>query len=131
MCLCLSSYLILILFFFLGILTVIVAQPSYSVNYGQTIQLVCTVSGNPSAQNIYWQKTKNGVQTNINSNSNSIKYQGSTTSTPSLTILNADSNDDASYTCFATNSIGTGQSQQTQLSVVGSKFTSLKYNMFF
>lgn len=129
MCLCLSSYLILILFFFSGILTVIVDQPSYSVNYGQTIQLVCTVSGNPSAQNIYWQKTKNGVQTKINSNS--IKYQGSTTSTPSLTILNADSNDDASYTCFATNTIGTGQSQQTQLSVVGSKFTSLKYNMFF
>lgn len=129
MCLCLSSYLIPILFFFSGILTVIVDQPSYSVNYGQTIQLVCTVSGNPSAQNIYWQKTKNGVQTKINSNS--IKYQGSTTSTPSLTILNADSNDDASYTCFATNTIGTGQSQQTQLSVVGSKFTSLKYNMFF
>lgn len=129
MCLCLSSYLILILFFFSGILTVIVDQPSYSVNYGQTIQLVCTVSGNPSAQNIYWQKTKNGIQTKINSNS--IKYQGSTTSTPSLTILNADSNDDASYTCFATNTIGTGQSQQTQLSVVGSKFTSLKYNMFF
>lgn len=129
MCLCLSSYLILILFFFSGILTVIVDQPSYSVNYGQTIQLVCTVSGNPSAQNIYWQKTKNGIQTKISSNS--IKYQGSTTSTPSLTILNADSNDDASYTCFATNTIGTGQSQQTQLSVVGSKFTSLKYNMFF
>lgn len=100
------------------------AQRSYSVNYGQTVQLVCTVSGNPSAQSVYWQKTKNGVQTNIYSNSNSIKYQGSTTSTPSLTILNADSNDAASYTCFATNSIGTGQSQQTQLSVVGSKFSS-------
>lgn len=126
-CVCVSPdlnffNLILILSFFSGILTVTVAQRSYSVNYGQTVQLVCTVSGNPSAQSVYWQKTKNGIQTNINSNS--IKYQGSTTSTPSLTILNADSNDAASYTCFATNSIGTGQSQQTQLSVVGSKFSS-------
>jgi len=76
--------------FLSGILTVTVAQPSYSVNYGQTVQLVCTVSGNPSAQSVYWQKTKNAVQTIINSNSNAIKYQGSTTSTPSLTILNAD-----------------------------------------
>ncbi|XP_076095861.1 basement membrane-specific heparan sulfate proteoglycan core protein-like [Mytilus galloprovincialis] len=102
-----------------SILTVTVPQSSYSVNYGQSVQLVCTVSGTPAVRNVYWQKIANNVQTNINSNTNLNKYSGSITGTPSLTILNADINDVGLYTCYATNSVGTGQSQQTQLSVVG------------
>jgi hypothetical protein len=58
----------------------------------------------------------------INSNTNTNKYSGSTVSTPSLTVLNADQNDEANYVCFAVNSVGTGQSQQTFLDVTGSKF---------
>ncbi|XP_052103319.1 hemicentin-1-like [Mytilus californianus] len=102
-----------------GILTVTVPQVSYSVNYGQSVQLICTVTGTPAVQNVYWQKITNGVQSYINSTTNANKYSGSTIGTPSLTILNADSDDVGSYTCYASNSVGTGQSQQTQLSVVG------------
>ncbi|XP_052058083.1 hemicentin-1-like isoform X13 [Mytilus californianus] len=102
-----------------SVLTVVVAQQQYSVNYGNAITLVCTVSGTPSATSVYWQKLKNGQTSTINSNTNTNKYTGSTTQNPSLTINNADDTDTATYTCFAVNSIGTGQSQQTSLSVVG------------
>ena len=80
------------------------------------------VSGSPSATNVYWQKIQNSVTTTINSNTNTNKYSGSTVNTPSLTVLNADQNDEANYICFAVNAVGTGQSQQTFLDVTGSKF---------
>ncbi|VDH91359.1 Hypothetical predicted protein, partial [Mytilus galloprovincialis] len=102
-----------------GILTVTVPQVSYSVNYGQSVQLVCIVTGTPAVQSVFWQKITNGVQIYINSTTDPNKYSGSTIGTPSLTILNADSNDIGSYSCCATNVVGTGESQPTQLSVVG------------
>jgi hypothetical protein len=49
---------------------------------------------------------------------NTNKYSGSTSSVPSLTIFNAASSDAGTYTCFASNSVGTGQSSTTQLSVI-------------
>lgn len=106
---------------FSGILSVTIPQPSYNVNYGQNVQLVCTVSGNPAATSVYWEKVRNGIATTINSNTNTNKYTGSTVNTPSLTILNAKADDQAVYTCFAENAIGKGQSQQTQLQIIGSK----------
>lgn len=109
-------------FLFKGVLTVVVAQLQYSVNYGNAITLVCSVSGSPSATSVYWQKLKNGQTTTINSNTNTNKYSGSSTQNPSLTINNADDTDSATYTCFAVNSIGLANSQQTSLSVVGSKY---------
>jgi hypothetical protein len=45
---------------------------------------------------------------------------------PSLTINNAGNSDEAFYVCSATNSVGTGQSSQTYLDVVGGKI-----NLFF
>jgi hypothetical protein len=49
------------------------------------------------------------------------KYSGSTVSTPSLTITNAQNSDEGNYVCYATNLAGTGSSSQTFLDVVGSK----------
>lgn len=54
------------------------------------------------------------------------KYSGSTVGEPSLTINNANSNDETFYICYASNSVGTGQSSQTYLDVVGSKFYNLR-----
>lgn len=110
-------------------MTVTIQQPQYSVLIGGTVTLGCTVSGSPSATNVYWQRTQNGVVTTINSNTNTNKYSGSTTTTPSLTISGADQNDEATYVCFATNVVGTAQSSQTFLDVTGSKFTVKK--LFF
>ncbi|XP_076088318.1 hemicentin-1-like [Mytilus galloprovincialis] len=51
---------------------------------------------------------------------NANKYSGTTTITPSLTIFNAGQRDVGTYTCFAMNGIGTGQSSTTALSISGS-----------
>lgn len=113
---------------------VTVTNPSYSINIGNTVTLDCTVTANPTENNVYWQKIVNGVTSTINSGTNTNKYAGSTVQSPSLQIFNTDQSDEATYVCFATNSIGTGQSQQTTLNVIGSmsnNFLILRIFPFF
>jgi hypothetical protein len=50
------------------------------------------------------------------------KYSGVSLGNPSLTIINANEADSAVYKCYGTNLVGTAESQQTQLSVIGSKY---------
>lgn len=69
-----------------------------------------------------WQKNIAGIITSITSTTDTNKYTGSTVSTPSLTILSTELADTGSYTCFASNSVGTGQSTVTTLTVSGSRF---------
>lgn len=88
------------------------------MNIGQTITLECTVTASPAHTTVYWQKILNGVATTISSSANN-KYSGSTVNTPSLTVSSAEAADEAYYICFATNEVGTGQSAQTYLDVVG------------
>jgi hypothetical protein len=101
--------------------TVTVQQPSYSVTTGNSVTLVCSVSSSLSITSVQWQRNVGGTITTITSNTNTNKYSGSTTTTPSLTIFSAASSDVGTYTCFATNSVGTGQSTTTTLSVTGSR----------
>ena len=101
--------------------TVTVQQPSYSVTTGNWVTLVCSVSSSLPITNVYWQRNVGSSITTINSNTNTNKYSGSSTTTPSLTIFSAASSDAGTYTCFASNSVGTGQSSTTQLSVTGSR----------
>ena len=104
--------------FFVGIPVVQIAQNSYSVNFGGTVTLVCTVTANPTHTSVQWLRVINGQSQNLNLVQN--KHSGSTVNTPSITINSADLSDEGNYICTATNSIGTGQSQQTFLDVVGS-----------
>ena len=96
-------------------------QPSYSVTTGQSVTLVRTVSSTLLVTSVHWQRNSGGTITTITSTTNTNKYSGSTTRTPSLTIFNAASSDAGVYTCFASNIVGTGQSTTTTLSVTGSK----------
>ena len=98
--------------------TVQVQQPSYSVTTGNSVTLICTVSSSLPITSVQWQRNIGGSITAINSNTNTSKYSGSTTTTPSLTIFNAASSDVGAYTCFASNSEGRGQSKTTTLSVI-------------
>jgi hypothetical protein len=104
--------------------TVQVQQPSYSVTTDNSVTLICTVSSSLPITSVHWQRNVGGSITTINSNTNTNKYSGSTTTTPSLTIFNAASSDVGTYTCFASNSVGTGQSTITTLSDTGQSTTT-------
>jgi len=79
------------------------------------------VTANPAVSSVYWTRDVGGQATTIGPSTNPSKYGGSTTVTPSLTIYNAELSDEGNYKCFATNSIGTGSSQQGFLDVSGGK----------
>ena len=77
---------------------------------------MCTV-----VANVYWRRIEtNGQVTDIAIDNS--KYQGATVADSSLTITNVQLADRLNYICFPTNSVGTGQSSQTYLNVIGSKF---------
>ena len=118
-------YLINSIFFLLllDIPSVQVLQPQYSVNFGDSVTLECVVSGNPTHTSVSWLRVINGQTSSVNFGLN--KYSGSTVNTPSLTVNSAEISDEGNYICTATNSIGTGQSSQTFLDVVGSMYTNI------
>ncbi|XP_033753215.1 basement membrane-specific heparan sulfate proteoglycan core protein-like [Pecten maximus] len=97
---------------------VTVDQAKYSVIAGQTVTLGCSVSATPGHTSVIWQRTLNGVTNNVAIDGS--KYQGATVNNPDLTITNAAAGDQATYTCSATNIVGTGTSTTTTLSVSGS-----------
>lgn len=118
--------------FFSDILQVSVPQDIYNVNYGQTIQLVCTVTGSPAATEVYWVRVRQGQSTEIKASTmDTNKYSGVTLNNPSLTVLNANENDGGVYKCYAKNIVGVGQSQQTQLNVIGSKYKEISPFLYF
>jgi hypothetical protein len=93
---------------------------SYTVEVGQTVLLGCEVlTALPSVTNIYWSRVINGVYNRVAIDN--VRFFGSTTSNPNLTITNVVLSDATSYQCSATNTAGTGNSAATTLIVTGSK----------
>jgi hypothetical protein len=115
-----SSTVHIFLFFLLSDLPIVTVAPlTYNGNIGGSVTLGCQVVANPAATNVYWIKSKNSQDITISSTTS--KYSFSTNN-PSLTINSLSSDDDATYVCYATNSIGTGNSQAASLNVIGSKY---------
>ena len=110
------------LFFFLSdVPTVQVLSNAYSVIFGTTVVLGCRVISNPPATYVYWQHIVNGVLITVDMSTNNFnKYSGSTVQSPSLTIISNTEADEGNYMCSATNAVGTTNSTQTFLDVVGS-----------
>ncbi|CAC5377795.1 HMCN [Mytilus coruscus] len=102
----------------IDLLTVTIPQSSYSVLIGQMITIPCIVTGTPTQTNVFWRQVVNGVPTNVVINGNS-RYTGGSTSTPSLTIINTENSDEGTYVCYATNIVGTSNSQNSSLDVIG------------
>lgn len=95
-----------------------VQENVYSVNIGSSINLVCTVQANPTHTSVTWQKIVNGATTTVQVSG---RFSGASVSSPTLTISGAVLSDEGYYVCMATNSVGSGQSSQTFLDVIGSK----------
>jgi hypothetical protein len=101
---------------------VLVEESLYYVQTGNTVKLVCNVSSSLPLTSVEWEKNSNGTITTINSNTNTKKYSGSTTNTPSLTIFYAELSDTGIYICLASKSDGTEESDIAALMVSGTVF---------
>jgi hypothetical protein len=77
---------------------VTVNQSLYYVQTGNMVTLVCNVSSSLPLTDVQWEKNSNGTITTINTESNTEKYSGSSTNTPSLTIFYAELSDAGIYT---------------------------------
>lgn len=77
------------------------------------------MSANPRVTSISWQRSNGGVTENLVIASVA-RYSGGTVTTPSLTITNAQLEDEGNYRCIASNGVGTGQSGLALVDVVGS-----------
>lgn len=114
--------LIFSLLHFLDVPSVVIGSGS-AVVYGGSVTITCSISSNPIAQTMYWQKTVGGVSTTLDIASNP-RFQGGTLTNPSLTITSVTLDDRGEYRCFATNIVGTGQSGAAVLDVTGGKCLS-------
>lgn len=106
---------------FLGLPVVEITPTTYNTAIGDQVTIHCNiVSDSAGVNEVYWQTTSNN-QLRLIYNGD-IGYQGSTPTTPSLTINFASINDTGTYTCHATNDQGTGNSNTGNVTVTGGKY---------
>lgn len=94
-------------------------ESNYIVDYGKQVTINCTVTGYPPATNVYWERTSYGFTTRLNPGLGGTS--GMTVEEPSLTISFASMTDSGIYSCFATNSVGTGYSRTANITINGGK----------
>ncbi|CAG2211182.1 DSCAML1 [Mytilus edulis] len=103
----------------ISILSLVVEPDNANVILGNNQIISCTLSGQPSAQDIIWYFTPTNESKNeICPRNNAAKYSGGTISDPSLTILNFQTSDSGAYECSATNAAGTGNSNSSVLTCI-------------
>ncbi|XP_063407782.1 fibropellin-1-like isoform X2 [Mytilus trossulus] len=98
-----------------GIPEVVIPLNQYSVDYGSSATIPCTVTANPTYTNVQWKIIVNGQEQNVDIQN--AKYSGGTVNSPSLVIANAQHGDETFYICTASNIVGEGRSNQTFLEV--------------
>lgn len=106
---------------FIADIPVVQIPDNYQVEIGQNVVVVCTVTSNPAHTTVQWKRVNNNQETNLDI-SDSSQYQNGNLQNPSLTILNAATDDEGYYRCTATNSVGTGTSALSYVDVTGSKY---------
>jgi hypothetical protein len=106
-------------FFVTDLPVVTIPFNTYEVTVGGYIIIQCIVSSDSAVTAVKWTKTLNR-QTEIILTHGNFRYTGGTIDSPSLGITQATLADEGSYTCSATNFVGTTSSQQTYLYISGS-----------
>ncbi|XP_076082584.1 uncharacterized protein LOC143053681 [Mytilus galloprovincialis] len=94
---------------------VVIPLNQYSVDYGSSATIPCTVTANPTHTSVQWKIIVNGQEQNVDMQND--KYSGGTVNSPSLVIANVQHGDETFYICTASNSVGEGRSNQTFLNV--------------
>lgn len=104
--------------FSLGLPVVEITPLTYTAAIGDQVTIHCNIIADSAGVNgVYWQRISNN-QLRLIYNGD-IGYQGSTPTTPSLTINFASINDTGTYTCHATNDQGTGNSNTGTITITG------------
>lgn len=99
--------------------SVTVNSKYYNVQHGGNITIECNITAVPRVTNVYWQKQTDDSTTNITSIDQ--RVAGVSNTVPSLTLIKTQTADSGLYKCYAENLLGYGYSQNTNLSVFGSK----------
>ena len=109
--------------FIIAFPSIVVAPATGSAVIGTNSYVItCTVTATPVATSWSWTKTPigGGTAVTINQGTNTNKYVvANNAASPSLTIKNIESSDEANYVCRATNTAGTRSSGNAQLTVTG------------
>lgn len=91
----------------------------HTAHYGEELTIHCNVTSSPVHKTVYWEKRNGGEVIPLTSQTKGIR--GITVEAPSLTIIFVTSTDTGSYTCFAKNNVGVGESRTAELKVIASK----------
>ena len=91
---------------------------SYCIEFGQPVILTCSVTSLPAALTVIWKK--NGADVTIDG----VKYSGSSKHSPSLRINNTNTDDEGTYVCFATNTVGTSTGEAITVYGTASEYLS-------
>lgn len=113
---------------FSGIPNVTIPSLEYNIGYGQHMILECIIVSTPNCTDVYWQHIYNDTVKNITSSSPNV-YYGATVAVPSLYIRRVTTAESGQYTCFAVNSLGTGESQPTTVTVLGGMILRNLYSL--
>ncbi|XP_076088633.1 cell adhesion molecule CEACAM5-like [Mytilus galloprovincialis] len=97
--------------------TVYVKDTRYSIKYGENVTIACNITSNPPLTNVYWEREFNGTKNVMNSWTAGV--QGVSLDAPSLTIVKTTTSNNGSYRCIASNDVGIGYSETTNLEVIG------------
>ncbi|CAG2207666.1 HMCN [Mytilus edulis] len=100
-----------------GVPSVITDVRNYTVLYGQTVILACSIDAYPPIIDVHWKRNLSDIVTVISSGS--VGLRGINQTHPSLILDIATSPDSGTYVCIATNNAGTRQSEEITLVVYG------------
>lgn len=89
----------------------VTGNANYTVTVGAQAVINCRVTATPAVTSVSWYKDNNLLSTGA------LRYSGGTTSNPSLTILSVEREDAGKYVCTASNSIGSGSTGDSYVTV--------------